>query len=76
MSDKVKFEPNDAGIRELLKNPKIVQDATNAVLRRVGAGYEGDVQVHNRAVGRVYARTRQARKDNSENNTLLKALHE
>lgn len=76
---KIKVELIQSGVRELLKSPEIqarVQEVTAAVSRNVGAGYESNVQVSNRAVGRVWAETASARKDNSKNNTLLKALHE
>ena len=40
-----------------------------------GDGYFSDVKVHKkRAVGRAYPGTAEARHDNYENNTLLKAI--
>lgn len=74
---KVKFELNRAGVRELMRS----QEATNvcktyadAIRTRAGEGYEVDTYVgKNRANASVYAATYEARKDNLENNTLLKA---
>lgn len=74
---KVKFVLNRAGVREILQSPEIaaaVKDYTNQVQGRAGAGYEASVMTKNRAVGRVTAETREAKRDNSKNNTLLKAL--
>lgn len=81
MSDAVKFEKfelNAAGVRELLKGEaakKICTDLAKAAASRCGNGYESDDYVgKNRVNARVYAKTAQAKRDNSENNTILKAL--
>ena len=74
---KVKFVLNRAGVREILQSPEIaavVKDYTNQVQGRAGTGYEASVMTKNRAVGRVTAETGKAKRDNSKNNTLLKAL--
>ena len=74
---KVKFELNRAGVRELLRSPEalsVCQTYAGAVRNRAGEGYEVDTYVgKNRANASVYAATYEARKDNYENNTLLKA---
>ena len=78
MSKNFKFELNGSGVRELLisaEMKQIITEATNIVQKNAGGGYEGNVQVGNRAVGRVYAADYLARLDNYKNNTLLKALH-
>ena len=73
----IKFVLNRSGVREVLQSPEIaavVKDYTNQVAGRAGTGYEASFMTKNRAVGRVTAETRKAKKDNSKNNTLLKAL--
>jgi len=65
------------GVRELLTSPemaKVISEYTKAVENTAGDGYGSNVQIANRAVGRVYAASAKAAKDNSKNNTLLKAL--
>ena len=74
---KVKFELNRAGVRELLRSQEamiVCQEYANNIRNRAGDGYEVDTYVGtNRANASVYAATYEARKDNYENNTLLKA---
>ena len=74
-----RFELNTSGVAELLKSSEmytVIQEATETVLGNTdGIGYDADVQVHNRVVGRVWADSKETIKDNYENNTLLKALH-
>lgn len=75
---KVKFELNRAGVRELLRS----QEAANVcrsyaaeVQGRAGDGYEVTTYIgRNRVNASVHAETYEARKDNYDNNTLLKAL--
>lgn len=75
---KVKFELNRAGVRELLKSQEmgaICRDHAVGVQGRAGAGYEVTTYTgRNRVNASVHAETYEARKDNYENNTLLKAL--
>lgn len=75
---KVRFELNRAGVRELMQSPEMVSVCTqyaNAVRARAGDGYEVSSYVgKNRANASVIATTYEARRDNYENNTLLKAL--
>ena len=74
-----KFELNKEGVAELLRCAEmqnVIKEATEIVLSNTGGvGYDANVQVHNRVVGRVWADSKETIKDNYENNTLLKALH-
>jgi hypothetical protein len=74
---KVKFELNRAGVRELLRSQEalnVCRTHADAVRNRAGEGYEVSTYVGaNRANASVYAATYEARRDNYENNTLLKA---
>lgn len=75
---KVEFELNMAGLRELMKGPEMqaaLQDAGDAVA--TAAGGDHGVRVHVAdfvAIANVYPDSKEAAKDNYENNTLLKAL--
>lgn len=78
LSKKVKIELNSAGVRELLHSPEITAQLSSigaAVQGRCGSGYEAEmVNTPTRSVCRVSAVTSAARRDNSDNNTLLSAL--
>jgi len=75
---KVKFELNRAGVRELLRSAEaasICRTYAEGVRSRAGEGYEVTTYSgRNRANASVHAETYEARKDNYDNNTLLKAL--
>lgn len=75
---KVKFELDRAGVRELLRSPeaaKVCEGYAVQVQSRAGEGYEVTTYTgQNRANASVHAATYEARKDNYEHNTLLKAL--
>ena len=75
---KVKFELNRAGVRELLQSQEMASiclNYANGVQSRAGNGYEVSTFVgRNRVNASVYAETAEARRDNYDNNTLLKAL--
>ena len=75
---KVKFELNRAGVRELLRSQDmagVCLNYANNVRSRAGAGYEVTTYVgKNRVNASVHADTIEARRDNFNNNTLLKAL--
>ena len=75
---KVEIELNSAGIQELLKSAEIqgyCEELARGVASRAGDGYEVDTMVgKTRVNASVYAATKEANKDNLENNTLLKAL--
>ncbi len=75
---KVRVELNLAGVNELMKSPEI-QDAVlragQAVAAAAGEGYAAEVhQADWVAISNVYAETPEAKRDNLENNTLLRAL--
>ena len=78
MSKKVKIELNSEGIVELLKSAEIeacCREAAEGVARNAGDGYEVNTYVGKRRVNaEVSAETYEAKRDNLENNTLLKAL--
>ena len=75
---KVKFELNQKGVAELMKSAAmqdVLKGHASRIKNRVGEGYEQDIYVgKNRANAQVWAATNEARKDNSKNNTLLKAM--
>ena len=75
---KVKFELNRAGVRALLKSGEmanICKEHADRVRGAAGDGYEVTTYTgRNRVNASVHAETYEARKDNYENNTLLKAL--
>lgn len=76
---KAKFVLNPKGVRELLTSPemaKVINEHISRALTRLGgsADYAGDVQIHNRVVGRVYTANSAGDRENNESNTLLKAL--
>lgn len=75
---KFKFELNKAGVRELLKSGEMQSILTNHatnIKNRAGDGYEQDIYVgRTRANAMVSAETFKAKKDNLDNNTLLKAV--
>lgn len=74
----MKFELNEDGVRQLLQSPEMLSvcksyadNARNAL----GEGYEVTTRVgKTRVNAEIAATTYKARKDNSENNTILKAL--
>ena len=74
---KVRFELNKAGVRELLRSQEMMtvcKEYAERIRSRAGAGYEVSTYVGtNRVNASVYADTYEARRDNYENNTLLKA---
>ena len=74
---KVRFKKNSAGIREMLQSPEaesLVMEYATAIQSRAGDGYEASVIIGKyRARASVFAATPEARRDNYENNTLLKA---
>ena len=74
---KVDFKLNGAGVRQLLRSPEAlnaVKDYAYSIKNRAGEGYEVTWMVgKNRANASVAAMTAEARRDNYDNNTLLKA---
>jgi hypothetical protein len=78
MSKAFEFKLNEEGVGELLKSAEmvsLVSSVTENVSGIAGEGYEGNVQIGQyRAIGMVKAVTKDARADNEENNTLLRAI--
>ena len=74
MSNDVKIKLNSAGIQELLKSPEIqgaVSEVCGRIAQNAGSGYSSNVQIgKRRSVGRVYAGSKKAIRDNYKNNTL------
>lgn len=74
----VKIELNREGVRALLRSPEMMavcKGHAEAARGRLGAGYA--VTTHtgkNRVNAQIAAETPAARRDNAENNTILKAL--
>lgn len=75
---KVYFVRNPSAFAELMKCPEmqdILRDTAETVRGRCGDGYEVSVYIgENRANASVVAETPEAKQDNWNNNTLLKAL--
>lgn len=78
MAKNVKIELNTAGIGALLKGPEtesMVQRFGKEIAQRAGSGYAA--RSHNtgqRQICNVYAASKEAKQDNLENNTLLRAI--
>lgn len=74
----VKFTLNRSGVANLLKSSEmqnVLTEHATKIKNRCGEGYEQDIYVGgNRANAMVSATTYDARKENMENNTLLKAV--
>ena len=75
---KIRFELNRAGVRELMKSPEmmtVLKECANTAHGKLGEGYAvGTFVESTRACARISAVTQDARRENAENNTLLKAL--
>lgn len=75
-----KFKLNYKGVGDLMKSKamqSILTEHATKIRNRCGEGYEQDIHVgRNRANAMVRATSYQAKKDNLENNTLLKAVHQ
>lgn len=75
---KFKFELNGAGVRELMQSPEmmsICKEYADSALSRLGNGYQVTTMVgKTRVNAQVAAVTYQARKENSETNSILKAV--
>lgn len=78
MAQNFKFVLDTAGVRELLRSPEVsnmIDGKVKEIARRAGDGYETNTMTgKNRIQGRVYAESKEAQKDNMDNNTLLKAV--
>lgn len=75
---KVKVVLNRSGVRTLLKSEEmkaVCAKKAQEVCARCGTGYATDTYTgKTRVNAMVWADTAEARRDNAENNTLLKAL--
>ncbi|SDQ54674.1 hypothetical protein LHA31_02540 [Carnobacterium viridans] len=75
---KMQFKLNSSGVSSLLKSAEmqsVLEKKATDVKNRCGDGYEQDIYVgKNRANAMVRAETTKAKKDNYNNNTLLKAV--
>ena len=75
---KVKVVLNREGVKNLLQSREMqdyLANEANKVRNRLGEGYAQDSYVgKNRANAMVWAETYQAKKENLESNTILKAL--
>lgn len=78
MAKKFKFRLNQRGVRALMKSEEMVtvlNAHANATAAAAGDGYEVlNAEWNTRKIATVRAATEEARQDNYDNNTLLKAL--
>lgn len=79
MSSKVvDFKLNLAGLNAVMKSDGMksyLESAAAKVEQTAGYGYGHDVKIASyEAIGKIYPKSKQAAVDNSEHNTLLKAL--
>lgn len=74
----VEIKLRDDGIQEILKSEAVKAECkahADRIVSSLGDGYEADTYVGaTRVNASVAAVTKQAKKDNLENNTLLKAV--
>ena len=72
------FKINRSGIAELMKSAEmqvVLEKRATAIQKRCGEGFNHDLHVgKNRANAMVFAETFEAKRDNSKNNTILKAV--
>ena len=75
---KVRIELNRAGVREMMRSAEmqgVLEEVASPVMTRLGAGYGQDSRVgKNRCNVSIHADSEEAKRDNMENNTLLKAV--
>ena len=74
----LKVKLNKAGVRAMLRSPEmlaICEKHASDIARRCGEGYETTSFVgRNRVNAMVSASTYEAKRDNAENNTIIKAV--
>ena len=74
----IKFELNQAGVRELMQSSEmmtICKGYADRAKAQLGAGYSVNTMTgRNRVNAEVVAETYAAKKENSENNSILKAV--
>ena len=71
-----KFKLNLSGLNELMKSAEmqaVLNSAASQIANAAGDGYESAHPISFVSIAAVHARTFKARRENSENNTLLKA---
>lgn len=75
---KVEIKLNSAGIRDLLRSPEmmsICEEHANNAVGRLGPGYTVTTMTgKNRVNASIFAESYEAKRENMENNTILKAL--
>lgn len=75
---KVKIELNSQGIREFLKSESVrgmLGEKAQEIAKRCGDGYGSDTyDTPGRVVASVFTDSDEAKRDNSDNNTILKNL--
>lgn len=73
----IKFELNRQGVRSLLRSDEaknMCEEIANDIVSRCGDGYEVTTHVGKKRVNAsVHAATKEAKRDNIENKTILKA---
>ena len=79
MANKVKFELNRSGVRELLRSKEmldICSEYANSALGKLGDGYE--VSTHtgpNRVNAQIAAESFAAKRENLKSNSIIKAVY-
>lgn len=75
---KVDLTINSAAVRDLLRSPEMMamcEERANKALGTLGPGYIVTTMTgKNRVNASIFAETYQAKRDNMENNSILKAL--
>lgn len=75
----VKVVLNSSGVRELMKSPEMAQvckEYADSAVARLGKGYSSMVYTgKTRVNASVHADTYKARKDNLDNNSIMKAVY-
>lgn len=75
---RLKVELNIGAVGGLLRSDEmreVLQQEAQKIVNRCGPGYESSARRRpTRQTAAVFARTRAARQDNMDNNTLLKAM--
>lgn len=78
MAKKLRVVLNRAGVRQLLRSQEMMNVCTQyafAAQNRLGEGYAVNYRTgKNRVNAEILAATPQAKRDNAQNNTILKAL--
>lgn len=74
----MKVELNRSGVKELLNSPELekgLEEIASGIKFKCGKGYAYDTKrMGTRVIASVYTSTDEAKKDNEQNNTILKNL--